>query len=176
MKFFFLRRVASTRLFCWLLALPLLGAAPLWAQARDTAAPANRDTATPPAPDDDGTADAKAPARFGIALDTIEALKPMLLRHMELQRFRQLSDLDANELERLLAAAPDNLRDLLGTQGYFEPVITVKWAPAAPGDAAAPVVDEAVATMAPIPTVVVAATALPAASPTTAPGSRPCAA
>lgn len=142
MKFFFLRRVASTRLFCWLLALPLLGAAPLWAQAQDAAAPATRDTATPPTPDDDGTADAKAPARFGIALDTIEALKPMLLRHMELQRFRQLSDLDANELERLLAAAPDNLRDLLGTQGYFEPVITVKWAPAAPGDTAAPALGE----------------------------------
>jgi translocation and assembly module TamA len=135
MNLFFLRRVASTRLFYW----ALLGAAPAWVHAQSPDSPAQPPetaaTATASESDDDDAA--KAPPRFGISLDTLEALKPMLLRHMELQRFRTLSDLDASELERLLVAAPDNLRDLLGTQGYFDSKITVSWQPAAADDPAA---------------------------------------
>ncbi|HEY9095140.1 MAG TPA: BamA/TamA family outer membrane protein, partial [Hydrogenophaga sp.] len=134
-----LRRVASTRLFCFL----LIGFAPMWAHAQSGPAPAEATetdpaqasgTAVAPSAGDDDPANTKAPPRFGITLDTAEALKPMLLRHMELQRFRFLSDLDASELDRLLAAAPDNLRDLLGTQGYFDPKIGIDWRPAASSD------------------------------------------
>ena len=48
-----------------------------------------------------------------------------LERHLELQRFRALPDLQDGELQRLLAAADANARELLGTMGYFAPTITV---------------------------------------------------
>ncbi|QCB48280.1 BamA/TamA family outer membrane protein [Hydrogenophaga sp. PAMC20947] len=126
----FLRRVASpTRLFCILVCLLPLGA---WAQdgsarAADLA-PATPEATETPAnqPDADQVqTDASAPPRFGITVETDGKLKPFVLRHIDLQRFRTLGDLDSSELNRLLLAAPDNLRDLLGTQGYFSPTITV---------------------------------------------------
>ena len=70
--------------------------------------------------------------RFAIELNAPEDLREFLLRHLELQRFRTLRDLDAPELNRLLAQTPDNLRDLLGTQGYFSPEIEVALEPTAP--------------------------------------------
>lgn len=60
---------------------------------------------------------------------TIEAPAPLdafLARHAELQRFRTLPDLSRSELDRLLSQAPKNLRDLLGTQGYFSPTVDVQ--------------------------------------------------
>ncbi|MCX7276521.1 MAG: BamA/TamA family outer membrane protein [Burkholderiales bacterium] len=49
----------------------------------------------------------------------------MLTRHLELQRYRSLTDLDATELTRLLQAAERNTRDLLATRGYFAPTVTL---------------------------------------------------
>ena len=126
----FLRRVASTtRLFCFLACVSPLGA---WAQADATRAADPAPAAPSPAADtparkpatDEASVDAPSPPRFGITLETDDTLKPFVLRHIDLQRFRTLSDLDSSELDRLLLAAPDNLRDLLGTQGYFSPTIT----------------------------------------------------
>lgn len=80
-----------------------------------------------------GRADAPAPPRFDIDLqaDTGE-LREFLLRHLELQRFRTLRDLDASELARLLTAAPDDLRGLLGTLGHFAPLIEIGLTPPGP--------------------------------------------
>lgn len=81
-----------------------------------------------PAPIDPASVDAPAQpsqARFDIDLKAPEEVRSLLLRHMDLQRFRLLDDLTAPELERLLARAPDNLRSLLGTLGHFSPVIEV---------------------------------------------------
>lgn len=64
--------------------------------------------------------------RFAIDLQAPADLHGFLLRQLDLQRFRSLRDLDANELERLLQAVPDNLRSLLGTLGYFSPVIEAR--------------------------------------------------
>ena len=71
--------------------------------------------------------------RFDIDLQAPEPLRAFLLRHAELQRFRELPDLDASELDRLVAQAPADLRNLLGTQGLFSPVIRVRLAQATPG-------------------------------------------
>jgi translocation and assembly module TamA len=49
-----------------------------------------------------------------------------LERHMELQRFTDFDDLQANELRRLLAAAEENARDLLAAQGYFQPRLELR--------------------------------------------------
>jgi translocation and assembly module TamA len=60
---------------------------------------------------------------FDIQIQAPPEVKDYLQRHMELQRYRELSDLDASELARLMIAAQDNVKDLLGTLGYFAPEI-----------------------------------------------------
>nr|WP_246254135.1 hypothetical protein [Comamonas jiangduensis] len=53
-------------------------------------------------------------------------MRELLQEHMELQRYRQLSDLRRSELGRLLGAADANIRSLLGTMGYFSPSIELQ--------------------------------------------------
>nr|WP_315182443.1 autotransporter assembly complex family protein [uncultured Albidiferax sp.] len=53
----------------------------------------------------------------------------MLLKHLELQRYRSLTDLDSTELARLMQAAERNAHDLLATQGYFAAQVTLKLTP-----------------------------------------------
>ena len=57
---------------------------------------------------------------------TVEAPAPLdafVLRHAELNRFRELPGITPAELERLVAQVEQNVRDLLGTQGYFDPTV-----------------------------------------------------
>ena len=88
-----------------------------------------------PAP---AAAEAASPApRFDIALEAPDAIKGFLLRHLDLQRYRHFEDLNAAELERLVARAPDDLRSLLGTLGHFSPQLDIRVTPGE-GDKAAP--------------------------------------
>lgn len=112
------RRVASTRLFC-LLSLLFLGMPLQAAEPGPGSVPEASDTSA-------------APERFVITLQAPGDLQAFLLRHIELQRYRHLPDLDSGELDRLLIAAPDNLRQLLGTQGFFSPEVTVTRQPGGP--------------------------------------------
>ncbi len=89
-----------------LLWLACAGLLPAWALAQPLAQPA-------------------APARFEIELQAAPELRAFLLPHLALQHFRTLPDLDSAELARLLALAPENLRELLGTLGHFSPQIEV---------------------------------------------------
>ena len=93
------------------------------------------------APADDGTntnaATAAAQATFSLDVKAPDTVRETLERHLELQRFRQLPDLQAEELRRLLHAADANVRELLGTLGYFAPDITISLREA-PADAAPP--------------------------------------
>jgi len=147
MNLFFLCRVGVTRLMVLALGWQLPAAALAQAEPPTQTSPVN--TAAPLLPADaridtvvdapvDGTTTQRrrngpppppAEPRFDIDLQAPPELSAFLLRHLELQRFRTLRDLDANELERLLVAAPENLRDLLGTLGYFAPVIEVSLMP-----------------------------------------------
>jgi translocation and assembly module TamA len=86
-------------------------------------APPARQAAPDPAPADGTTPSERA--RFEIELQAPQDISRFLLRHMDLQRFRLLDDLDAAELDRLLARTPENLRSLLGTLGHFAPDIEV---------------------------------------------------
>lgn len=128
----------------WALAQPLPegSAEPVRAtQEPDSAGAAADDTTTAPtAPRRrDGAPRPPAEPRFAIQMQTeVPELGDFLSRNLELQRFQRLRDLDDNELGRLLTKAPENLRDLLGTRGYFTPVIDIALAPAAPGDTAHP--------------------------------------
>lgn len=62
---------------------------------------------------------------------TVEVVAPgevrdYLERHLEIQRFRQVDDLGAIEISRLMVAAEGNARELLGTIGYFTPTLTLE--------------------------------------------------
>ena len=72
------------------------------------------------------TAASDGAASFDVVVRAPDAVRETLERHLELQRFRQLPDLQANELQRLLGATDANVRDLIGTLGYFSPTVTVE--------------------------------------------------
>jgi translocation and assembly module TamA len=87
-------------------------------------------------------ASAPQPARagtpsFDIDLRAPESVKPLLEQHMELRRYREVSDLDDAELARLMVLAERDVRELVATLGFFDPKISVR---RAPGDAPRPVI------------------------------------
>lgn len=63
------------------------------------------------------------PPSFDLQVEAPEDVQALLLKHMELQRYRTLPDLRRSELTRLLGAAESDIRGLLGTMGYFAPTI-----------------------------------------------------
>lgn len=69
---------------------------------------------------------AAGPASFTLEIQAPKDVRELLQEHMELQRYRQLSDLRRSELGRLLGAADANIRSLLGTMGYFSPSIELQ--------------------------------------------------
>ena len=76
---------------------------------------------TPPA----STPDAIA---FDIAVRTppeFSPLRDLVEKHLELQRYRAVTDLDDAELARLMALAEQDVRHMVGTLGYFSPVIRI---------------------------------------------------
>jgi len=62
---------------------------------------------------------------FEVDVRAPDDIRTYLERHLDLMRYRALSDLDDTELERLVIAADRNVRDLLGTLGYFSPEIEI---------------------------------------------------
>ena len=89
---------------CCLLVLPNV----LWAQ-------------TPPA------VTAPAPIfAFDLQVEAPQKIQDLLLKHLELQRYRNLADLDNTELARLMQAAERDAQNLLATQGYFAAQVTLK--------------------------------------------------
>lgn len=63
---------------------------------------------------------------FALEVEAPKEVRELLLQHMELQRYRSLSDLRRSELGRLLGAADANIRSLLGTMGYFSPTVELQ--------------------------------------------------
>jgi translocation and assembly module TamA len=80
-------------------------------------------------------ATAESPA-FTWEVQAPEPLDQLVRRHAELQRFQNLPDLGLSELEQLVRQAPDNIRDLLGTQGLFSPTVSVTLEPPQAGSTA----------------------------------------
>lgn len=63
---------------------------------------------------------------FKLDIQAPAPLDDFVRRHAELQRFQELPDLTRAELERLLLTAPEDIRRLLGSQGYFSPGIDIR--------------------------------------------------
>ncbi|QHE75285.1 autotransporter assembly complex protein TamA [Hydrogenophaga sp. PBL-H3] len=131
-------RWAGSLLLCMAALWPLVQPQVAWAQAVQAPVAQPADASDEPADADAavprGRTTPRAPAapRFEIDLQAPDEVREFLLRHIELQRFRLLRNLDANELTRLLAAAPANLRELLATLGHFSPLVEVIGPPALP--------------------------------------------
>ena len=62
---------------------------------------------------------------FDIAVRAPTAVRELLEKHLELQRYRAVTDLDEAELARLIVLAERNVRNLVGTLGYFSPDIRI---------------------------------------------------
>ena len=99
----------------WLLAaLAALALAPSWALAQTPQADA------PAAQNQTPT----IPQAFGLEVrSSDEGIRDFLTQHLDLQRYRSLSDLDEMELTRLLREADVQARELLGTLGFFKPAL-----------------------------------------------------
>ena len=65
-----------------------------------------------------------APPAFDLEIQAPDNVRPYLERHLELQRYSAVPDLEASELARLLTVAEHDARELLGTLGYFAPEVT----------------------------------------------------
>lgn len=53
-------------------------------------------------------------------------LRDLLVRHLDLARFREQADISAVEIGRLIAAAPAQAKSLLETEGYFNAKVEVR--------------------------------------------------
>ena len=85
---------------------------------------------TVPTKDNKDSKDEKAKAEkrdaFTVDVRGPEAARDYLALHLEIQRYRELDDLGATEISRLMVAAEANARELLGTLGYFTPTLTLE--------------------------------------------------
>ena len=59
--------------------------------------------------------------RFGVRIEAPDQVRALLERQLSMQRYRQQTDLDKDELLRLMALAEEDAAQLLGTQGWFSP-------------------------------------------------------
>ena len=75
-------------------------------------------------------------AAFALQIEAPPHVASWLQQHLELQRYKDLADLDDAELQRLLQSAHAQARELLATLGYFSPVLQWHTLPGTPGGAA----------------------------------------
>jgi translocation and assembly module TamA len=91
-----------------------------------------------PPPADDGPDAPGAPAQpvVKVEVDAPGALKDLLERYLDVARLARLTRGDAvtgTELQRLIDVAPLQVRELLQTEGYFNPQLRVQRLPPEPG-------------------------------------------
>lgn len=84
-----------------------------------TSASASTDNQASPSP-------ARAGVRFTLDVQAPPPLDVLLQRHLDIQRFHELPDLDPGELRRLVNQLPTDAQGLLGTQGFFTPDISTE--------------------------------------------------
>ena len=85
---------------------------------------AETDTAASPVAG--GSRESKGGEAFTVDVQAPDSVREYLVHNLEIQRYRQLDDLGAIELSRLMVAAEANARELLNTIGYFTPTLTLE--------------------------------------------------
>ena len=63
---------------------------------------------------------------FAIDVRAPSSVRPLLERHLDLRRYREVTDLDDAEIARLIVLAERNVRELVGTLGFFDPRIAIR--------------------------------------------------
>ena len=101
------------------------------AQTAPAAIPAN-DSATPPAavPASDATVAANAAPviiKYTVRVDAPGDLKELLEDNLDLERFRDSPRMTREQLFRLVRAAPEQIRTLVSTSGYYTPEVSVQF-------------------------------------------------
>jgi translocation and assembly module TamA len=74
-------------------------------------------------------ANASEASAFDIRVEAPAEVRGLLERHLQLQRYRAVTDLDDRELARLIVLAEEDVRRLVGTLGYFSPSIAISRSP-----------------------------------------------
>ena len=75
---------------------------------------------------------AAAPARaaeafdYTVRIDAPAPLKEMLEKNLDLLRFRGNARMDREQLQRMVRAAPAQVRTLVATDGYYDPVVSAR--------------------------------------------------
>jgi translocation and assembly module TamA len=80
-----------------------------------------------------GASASETPVAFELEISAPAELTELLSRHLELLRYRALTDLGDAELLRLLTAAEEDTRKLAATLGYFAPTIGLERVATPPG-------------------------------------------
>ncbi|KAG0163873.1 hypothetical protein DFQ28_009343 [Apophysomyces sp. BC1034] len=63
-------------------------------------------------------------AKYDVDIDVPSySLRKLLRAHLDLSRFAKRNDISDEQFEFLVTAVPQQVRDLLATEGYFEPVV-----------------------------------------------------
>ncbi len=70
-----------------------------------------------------------APPSFDLVIDAPATEQALLRENLSLPRYRALPDIDEAELERLMRLAERETRSLLGTRGFFQPMIGLRLVP-----------------------------------------------
>lgn len=66
------------------------------------------------------------PPAFVLGIEAPDNIRTLLERHLDLLRYRELSDLNGGELDRLMASAARDTRDLVATLGYFSAEVRIE--------------------------------------------------
>lgn len=64
------------------------------------------------------------PIKYDVVLSVPQAQRELLEKHLNLYRWRNSERMDEDQLRNLVNQAPDNIRDLLATEGYYSPAVT----------------------------------------------------
>ena len=64
-----------------------------------------------------------AKASYQVKIEAPRAIRKLLEQHLDLARFAKRSDIGAEQLDYLITAAPQQVRNLVETEGYFTPVV-----------------------------------------------------
>lgn len=78
-----------------------------------------------PAPEADREVAVTGSPSFDVVIRAPEQVRLLLERHLELRRYREVSDLDDAELARLITLAEREVRALVATLGFFSPNILI---------------------------------------------------
>lgn len=66
---------------------------------------------------------ARAAESYGVEFDAPASVRDLLARHVELSRWRGHERMNPDEFRRLYRKAPEEIRNLLATEGYYRPRI-----------------------------------------------------